>query len=299
MDISSQIGEFAALLVAIFWTITALSFESASKIVGSLSVNMIRLFFAFIILAIFSYFYRGMILPLDADLHAWIWLSLSGLIGFVFGDYFLFSSFAIIGSRISMLIMTLVPPITALIGWLLLGETMSSKHIFGMTLTVSGIAIAILNRPSLNNKMKFNYSVKGVVFAFLGAVGQAVGLVLSKYGMKSYDPFAATHIRIIVGMVGFAIIVVLLRKTSLIRSALKSRKGMTGISIGSVFGPFLGVSLSLYAIQHTGTGIASTIMAIVPILIIPPAIMLFKQKVSMKEVVGAVISVIGVALFFV
>ena len=299
MDISSQIGEFAALLVAIFWTITALSFESASKIVGSLSVNMIRLFFAFIILAIFSYFYRGMILPLDADLHAWIWLSLSGLIGFVFGDYFLFSSFAIIGSRISMLIMTLVPPITALIGWLLLGETMSSKHIFGMTLTVSGIAIAILNRPSLNNKMKFNYSVKGVVFAFLGAVGQAVGLVLSKYGMKSYDPFAATHIRIIVGMVGFAIIVVLLRKTSLIRSALKSRKGMTGISIGSVFGPFLGVSFSLYAIQHTGTGIASTIMAIVPILIIPPAIMLFKQKVSMKEVVGAVISVIGVALFFV
>jgi len=299
MDISSQIGEFAALLVAIFWTITALSFESASKIVGSLSVNMIRLFFAFIILAIFSYFYRGMILPLDADLHAWIWLSLSGLIGFVFGDYFLFSSFAIIGSRISMLIMTLVPPITALIGWLLLGETMSSKHIFGMTLTVSGIAIAILNRPSLNNKMKFNYSVKGVVFAFLGAVGQAVGLVLSKYGMKSYDPFAATHIRIIVGMVGFAIIVVLLRKTSLIRSALKSRKGMTGISIGSVFGPFLGVSFSLYAIQHTGTGIASTIMAIVPILIIPPAIMLFKQKVSIKEVVGAVISVIGVALFFV
>ena len=299
MDISSQIGEFAALLVAIFWTITALSFESASKIVGSLSVNMIRLFFAFIILAIFSYFYRGMILPLDADLHAWIWLSLSGLIGFVFGDYFLFSSFAIIGSRISMLIMTLVPPITALIGWLLLGETMSFKHIFGMTLTVSGIAIAILNRPSLNNKMKFNYSVKGVVFAFLGAVGQAVGLVLSKYGMKSYDPFAATHIRIIVGMVGFAIIVVLLRKTSLIRSALKSRKGMTGISIGSVFGPFLGVSFSLYAIQHTGTGIASTIMAIVPILIIPPAIMLFKQKVSIKEVVGAVISVIGVALFFV
>ena len=151
MSISSQIGEFAALLVAIFWTITVLAFESASKKVGSLSVNMIRLVIGFILLGVFTYFYRGMILPLDADLHAWIWLSLSGLIGFVFGDYFLFSSFAIIGSRISMLIMTMVPPITALIGWLLLGETMSAKHIFGMTLTISGIAIAILNKPNERN----------------------------------------------------------------------------------------------------------------------------------------------------
>ncbi len=299
MGISSQAGEFAALLVAIFWTITALAFESASKKVGSLSVNMIRLVFGFIFLGVFTYFYRGMMLPMDADLHAWIWLSLSGLVGFVFGDYFLFSSFAIIGSRISMLIMTLVPPITALIGWLLLSETMSAKHIFGMTLTVSGIAIAILNKPNENNKMKFNYSVKGVVFAFLGAIGQAVGLVLSKFGMKSYDPFAATHIRIITGMIGFGIIIILLRKTTLITSALKNRKGMTGITIGSVFGPFLGVSLSLYAVQHTSTGIASTIMAIVPILIIPPAIILFKQKVRLKEIIGAVISVVGVALFFV
>ena len=41
--IQNHYGEFAALLVAFFWSITALSFEAASKKVGSLPVNIIRL----------------------------------------------------------------------------------------------------------------------------------------------------------------------------------------------------------------------------------------------------------------
>lgn len=295
----NHIGEIAALAVAFFWTITALSFESAGKKVGSLAVNLIRLFIGFFFLSMFSFFYRGHLLPDDAGLHQWLWLSLSGLVGFVLGDLFLFKSYTVIGSRLAMLIMTLVPPITAALGFIFLGEKLTLFNLLGMTLTVAGIFTAIFSRASQGEKLKLNMPLKGFLLALGGAVGQASGLVLSKKGMGDYDPFAATQIRIITGMVGFTALVFLMKRSWQIRNAFRHKTGMWGIVIGSFFGPFLGVSLSLYSVKYTETGIASTIMAMVPILIIAPSVFLLKQKVTLREIIGAVISVIGVALFFI
>lgn len=300
MEASSYTGELAALATAIFWTITAMAFEVGSKHIGSLAVNMIRLVLAFIFLSIFNLVARGFVLPVDAGMHEWFWLSISGLVGFVFGDYFLFRAFAALSARVSMLIMTLVPPITAFIGWMILGESMSLLEVTGMLLTISGIAMAIFSRGGENgNKVKLSYPLKGILLALGGALGQATGLVLSKYGMGDYHAFAATQIRIIAGMIGFALIILLLNKGYVLRNAFRSRPGLIGTSIGSVFGPFLGVSFSLLAVKYANTGVASTIMSIVPILIIPPAVMLFKQKVTWLEILGAFISVGGVSLFFV
>lgn len=291
-------GEIAALLVAVFWTITALSFEVATKKIGSMAVNITRLIFAMVFLSIFTYFQRGHIFPLDASLHAWIWLSLSGLIGFVFGDYFLFHSYRLISSRIAMLIMTFVPPVTAVLGWLILGEVMTNQHLLGMIMTVTGVAMTIFNKTN-GKKIGLKYPLKGLLFAFFGVLGQAGGLVLSKYGMIDYSPFASTQIRIIAGIIGFGLIVAGTGRAKSIWKALNDKTALTGISVGSFFGPFLGVSFSLVAIQNTTTGIASTIMAIVPILIIPPAAMLFKQKVGWLDIVGALVSVGGVIMFFI
>lgn len=299
MNISAYTGELAALATAVFWTITAMAFEVAARNIGSLAVNMIRLVLAFIFLSIFNIIARGLILPTDASVHAWVWLSVSGLVGFVFGDYFLFKSFAVINARVAMLVMTLVPPITALIGWIMLGEVMNFLQLTGMFLTVGGISLAIFSRGEKGGKLKLSYPVKGILFALGGAIGQAVGLVLSKYGMGDYHAFAATQIRIIAGMIGFAIIIIALKKGYLIRKAFKSRPGMIGTGIGSVFGPFLGVSFSLLAVKYAATGVASTLMAIVPILIILPSVLIFKQKLSWLEVIGAFISVGGVTLFFI
>ncbi len=293
-------GEVAALFTAIFWTITAISFERASLRIGSLSVNIIRLFIGFVFLTIFTWIYRGIAFPTDIDSNSWMWLLLSGLVGFVFGDLFLFKSYTIIGSRFSMLIMTLVPPITALFGWLLLGEKLTLMNYLGMFLTISGISLAIFSRDKVQGKkLKLKLSMKGILFACGGAVGQAIGLVISKVGMKDYSPFAATQIRLIAGMGGFVILVTLMGRWKKIFSSISDRKGMTGTTLGSFFGPFLGVSFSLLAVQYTQTGIASTIMSIVPVLIIPPVIIIYKQKVSFLEMIGATISVVGVSLFFV
>lgn len=292
-------GELAALATAVFWTTTALSFEMAAKRVGSLAVNILRLLIAFVFLAIFNWIYRGIALPLDATTHNWIWLIVSGLVGFVFGDYCLFKSYTLVSARVAMLVMTLVPPITAFIDWVWLGETMSLQHLGGMMLTLSGIALAILARSGDNGKVALSYPLKGLLFALGGAVGQALGLVISKYGMGDYDPFAASHIRIMSGALGFGLIVAGFRKTQMVKAAVADRTAMKGVVLGSFFGPFLGVSFSLLSIRYTTTGIASTLMAIVPVLIIAPSVLLFHHRVTLREIIGAVVSVAGVVLFFV
>ena len=294
----NHLGEFAALLTAFFWTVTSLSFESASHRIGSVAVNILRLVIGFAFLSVFSLIRRGLILPIDASYENWVWLSLSGLVGFVFGDLFLFKSYTMIGSRFSMLIMTLVPPITAFFSFIILGERLTLFHYLGMTLTFSGISMAIFSRNGKGEKLSLKLSRKGILYAFGGAVGQALGLVLSKFGLKDYDPFAATQIRIIAGIIGYTMLVTILMRWGNVVKATRNKEGMLLTSLGAFFGPFLGVSFSLIAVKYTEAGIASTIMALVPVFIILPAVFLFKQKVTLPELLGAIVSVAGVAVFF-
>lgn len=297
--INAHLGEFAALLVAVFWTVSAIAFESASNRLGSVVVNILRLVLGFIFLSLLNLIRRNMILPFDASSDNWLWLSLSGLIGFVFGDLFLFKSYTLIGSRFSMLIMTLVPPMTAFMGWLVMGERLTLLNLTGMSLTFTGIAMAIFSRENGNEKFKMKLAPVGVLYALGGALGQASGLVLSKFGMKDYDPFSATQIRVIAGVAGFAFLVTLMRRWKNVRVGMNDLKGMKSVTLGAFFGPFLGVSFSLLSVKYAKTGIASTIMALTPVFILLPATILYKEKVTPAELFGAIISVAGVALFFI
>jgi drug/metabolite transporter (DMT)-like permease len=297
-NLQAHSGEFAALAVAVFWTVTALAFEAAGKRVGSLPVNWIRLVLGFLLLSLFTRVSRGAWLPLDASPSAWLWLSLSGLVGFVMGDLFLFKAFVLIGSRISMLVMALAPPLTAVMGRVFLGERLSAMALAGMALTLSGIALVVLDRPTGEAPVKLAHPVKGVLLALGGAVGQASGLILSKVGMAEYSPFAATQIRILAGIAGFTAILTLAGAWPRTAAAFRNRPAMARIATGAFFGPFLGVSFSLVALQRTSAGIASTIMSTVPVLIIPPAVLLFKEKANGREIAGAVTAVLGVSLLF-
>jgi len=297
--INNHLGEFSALLVAVFWSISALAFESASRRLGSLPVNLLRLIIGFMFLSFLTFARRHMLFPVDASAQNWIWLGLSGLVGFVFGDLFLFKSFTIIGSRFSMLIMTLVPPMTAFFGWIILDEHLTLLNLAGIILTLTGIALAIFSRNSAEEKLTLKLAPSGILYALGGAVGQALGLVLSKLGLRDYDPFSATQIRVIIGIAGFAFLVTIMKRWSGVRSALKDGPGMKSLSLGAFFGPFLGVSFSLISVKFAKTGIASTIMALTPVFILLPVYFLYKHKVTLPELIGSVISVCGVALFFV
>jgi drug/metabolite transporter (DMT)-like permease len=297
--IENHIGEFAALLTAFFWTVTSLAFESASHKIGSVAVNILRLVIGLVFLSVFTWIRRGLFFPTDASTANWLWLSLSGLVGFVFGDLFLFKSYTIIGSRFSMLIMTLVPPITAFFSFLIIGERLTLFNYIGTTLTFSGIAMAIFSRSAKGEKLSLKLAPKGILYAFGGAIGQALGLVLSKFGMHGYDPFASTQIRIIAGIAGYSVLITILLRWGNVLTATRNKEAMLLTGIGAFFGPFLGVSFSLIAVKYTEAGIASTIMALVPVFIIIPAVFLYKQKVTFIELIGSVVSVAGVALFFI
>jgi len=302
---SSHLGEFAALLTTLFWTITALAFETASKRIGSLHVNLLRLGLATIFLSVFSYFYRGLFLPLDAGIHTWIWLAVSGIVGFIIGDYCLFRAYVITGARVAMLMMTLAPVFAALAAWIILGEVMNPQNLLAMVITLGGIALVIFTRTEAASvkKSKYKYSMsyplKGIILGIIAAAGQGVGIVLSKYGMRNYDPFAASHIRVITGFIGFAILFFVLGKWKELPTSFRDKKSMKWLVVGSIFGPFLGVSFSLMAVQHTDAGIAQTIMSLTPVLIIPPAVFINKERVTGREILGAIIAVCGVVMFFI
>ena len=312
------LGELISIGVAVSWTMSALFFEYAGKKIGSLIVNLLRLVFAFFLLGAMLMILTGSPFPQHADTNAWIWMVLSGLIGFVFGDLCLFHSYLLITARFSQLLMTLAPPFAALFAWIILGEKLTFMAFLGMSVTLTGIAISIMKRGNSDTldkgansvRFKLNMPLKGFLLGVGGALGQGLGIVLSKQGMNYYEisasgssvagyiPFAATQIRIITGMIGFTLIILLSGRTRNLMEGIKNRKGMSATFAGSIFGPFIGVSLSLMAVQYTNAAIASTIMATTPIIILLPYVLIYKKKITVVELLGAVLSVGGVALFF-
>ena len=288
-------GELAAFGTALCWTVTVISFEAAGRKVGSVPVNFLRLLVGLTFLTLLSLFSRGRLLPLDAGGHAWLWLSISGIVGFVLGDLCLFRAFVTIGSRISMVIFTLVPPITALTSWMVLGEILSPRTWLGMAVTMAGISLVVLTKPR-GEPMRLAHPIGGILLALLGSAGQAVGLVLSKYGMGDMNAFSATQIRILAAALTFLIVLPLIGFSGRVRAALSHGRAMAQLSLGAFFGPFLGVSLSLIAVHNVEAGVAATIMAMVPVFLIPPEIFIMGKSVRGLEIVGALVAVGGVAL---
>lgn len=273
-----------------------MAFEAAGKRIGSLNVNLIRVVLGVLFLSVFCYLRRGLWLPSDASLHAWIWLSASGIAGLTLGDMCLLKAFVLVGSRISALIMAFVPMLSALISWVFLGELLNLQDQAGMLLTTTGIVMVVMRRP--NGKARNKYPLKGLLLALGGAIGQSVGLVFSKFGMGSYDAFAANHIRLLAALAGFAVIFLVTGRWRGVLPAVGHRSGMGFATLGSFFGPFVGVSLSLYAVQHTQVGVAATIIALVPVFIIPPAVLIKKEVIGLRDVTGAFIAVAGSVLLF-
>ena len=305
-------GEIISLVVAVSWTVTALFADKASHRLGSMSANVLRLTMAILFLGLLLWVTVGHPYPVYASGQAWWWLALSALVGYVFGDWCLFNCYLSIGARFGQLFMTLAPPMAAIAGWAILGETLSWKSMLAMAVTLSGIAISILSRGE-GHRVHLTLPFKGVLLGLGAGLGQGVGLVLSKVGLQYYSeaipadapklmadmlPFASTMIRAVVGAMGFLALMALQRGLPRLRTAVRDRIGMRYALIMTLFGPVLGVSLSLMAVQYTNAGIASTLMALTPVFILFPYAFIYKQRIKFREILGVAVSMTGVALFF-
>lgn len=324
------LGELISLSVAVSWTATALFAEVGAKRMGSLPFNTIRMTMSLIFLVLTLWAVMGVPYPRYADGNTWMWLLLSGVVGYVISDYCLMQGYILIGSRFGQLFMTLSAPTAAITGRLFLGEQMRPAAIAGMVITLSGIALSILSKSddSRQHGIRLKLPARGIFHAAMAGVCQGFGLVLSKVGLTHYDAaliaagirqdavfdgavlqlpasismsFAATTIRAYIGLIGFFLTLVLFNKDGFkqLRHAVSNRKAMWCALASTIFGPFIGVSASLLATQFTSAGIAQTLFALTPILIIAPAAILFHQKVTLREVIGAIVSVAGVCLFFI
>jgi drug/metabolite transporter (DMT)-like permease len=290
------------------WTFTALAFEYAGKRIGALVLNFLRLAVACVFLGLYGLATRGSFFPFDAPASAWMWLGASGLVGFVIGDLCLFEAFIDIGARLSMLLYATAPVFTAILGFLAFGERLTLLGAGGMCLTLAGIAFVVLGRKAEEGKspaagaVRKAHRTRGLTLALLATVGQAGGLILGKLGAGSglgaMDPFAGTQVRVVAGILGFALVLGVARSWGGVGTALKDRKAVASLTLGAFLGPFLGVSLSLLAVQSGNAGIASAIMSIVPVLIIAPSAIFFKEKVTLRGIIGAVVTVAGVFALF-
>lgn len=305
-------GELISLGVAFSWTIAALASEIGTRHMGVAVVNVWRLAFALFFSALLMWFTLGQPYPVYAGGEAWLWLLASGAVGYFFGDWCLFNSYLTIGSRMGQLFMTLAPMFTALSAWVMIGQTLSWTSLVAMVVTLAGIAISVLGRDE-NHRMAVSLPLKGVLYGIGAALGQGIGLVLSKIGLdhyvadvpaevlpqvESFLPFGSNMIRCVAGVSCFVIWMVMSGQVSRMRESVHDYKGMLAMLCAVFSGPFIGVGFSLMAVQYTAAGIASTIMAMTPIIILLPSRWLFHQPITLRGVVGAVISVIGVSLFF-
>lgn len=314
------LGELISIAVCVCWSASALFGQVAARGIGhAMPLNVLRMTLSLILLSLSMTWVCGVPYPIYADGETWMWLTLSGLMGYVLGDFCLFNAYIVIGARFGQLFMTLAPPAAALSGWILLGERMSPLALVGMLITVCGISMSILGKKGEDHHRHLQLPLKGILYGIGAGVGQGVGLVLSKLGIEHYEqsiqtaladdpqqmsamldamPMSATFIRAITGIICFTLALFYVRQQGTLVGSLKQGRLMFIILLATITGPFVGVSLSLKATLYTSTGIAQTIMACTPILVLWPSHVLFKQKVTMREVIGAIISVVGVALFF-
>jgi len=293
-------GEVAALLTAVCWAVTSIFTTSAGRRVGSVAVNRMRLVFGVLLLMLTHLVFYGRPLPSGAGLERWFWLGASGVVGLVLGDSFLFQSYVMIGPRLGTLIMALVPVFSAVIAWLFLGEALTLLEITGILLAVGGIIVVVLERGNGGaGKDERNY-VLGVLAGLGGALGQAGGLVLSKKGLEgNFSALSGVLMRMIVALAVIWLIAFALRQARVtLRRVWKDRYALRTIFYGSVTGPFLGVWLSLVAVQVAFVGIASTLMALTPVIMLPIVHWVYKESASRRAILGTAIALAGVAIIF-
>lgn len=292
------IGELAAFGTAVCWSFTAIFFSFSGRRIGSGVVNRSRLLFALTYLSISHFFLEGSFFPTQVEPFRWGWLALSSVLGLALGDTFLFQAYVLIGPRLAMLMMATVPIYSTLFGWLLFGESVSGVELAGIFLAVAGVGYVVTEKQGRTAVENKQYK-KGLLMGLLGALGQVMNLVTARYGLVGdFSTLSATLIRILVAAI---ILWGLAALRGEMRHTLRQwgdKTALAAMASGAFTGPFLGIWLSLVAISQARLGIASTLMALPPVLLIPLEFVITKRRVSLRSMVGTAVAMLGVALLF-
>lgn len=297
------IGQVAALATSFVWSFTSILFTLSGRAVGSRIVNRTRLLFAVVFVALAHLLLYGSLLPLNAEPFRWGWLALSGLIGFVVGDGFLFQAFIVLGPRLSMLLMALAPVLSAVMGWVLLGEALALRELMGIALAVGGVALVVTDRANEGVSRPAGADRQyglGLLFGLGAALGQALGLFASRQGLVGeFSALSGVLIRLLAATVVIWLFALVRQQGQPTVDALREHPRALWAIVGGAFGgPFVGVWLSLIAVQRAPLGIASTLMSLSPVVLLPIGHFLFHERIGARGVAGTLVAVAGTVLLF-
>lgn len=296
----NPMGITAALATAVSWATCAIFFTSASRRVGTLSMNHYRTLFGTLLLAAAHIATFGTVLPAATSLQATTLLA-SGVIGVVIGDLFLFQAYLDIGPRLGMLVMSTGPILTALMAWPMLGERLGAYAWLGILVTMAGTVWVVAEEHGKEPSKRHRHLRRGLIFTLISAFCQSFGYVIAKPAMMGdhgVDPLSAALIRVAAGAAGFWIIGVAKSHTPRAFADFRNARAMLMTFGGAVTGPFIGIWLSLTALKLIPAGVASTLISTMPLVILPMVILVYRERVSWRAAVGAAIAVAGIAILF-
>ncbi len=292
------IGEAAALATAFLWGCSACLHTAAARMVGSLSLNLFRLPLAL------GLFLAGSVLfgaQWDLNRDQMVWLAASGVVGMTFGDVIFYAGAVRIGARMGVLIWELAPALTALIAYVLLGETIRPLGVAGIVLTMLGVLWVLLEKhdgsiPDLTPRRW----VEGVSLTLVSVVAQSASTVLARMALaQGGDVLAGAVIRTGCACVCLWAMAMVAGRAGQACRAIRSRPDALRImALAGFLGPTVGVWLSLVAVRYTKAGIAATLIGLEPLVVIALLALYERKKPSSRLLVGALVSCAGTALLF-
>jgi len=293
------VGEYAALGTAVCWACGSNLFAAAGRRMGSVALNRLRISVAALFLCATLLVLRGTPWPTWATSSQIGLLAASGLIGFVFGDNNYFRSLVILGPGRAALIASLAPLFTAALGVPVLGERLGPVALGGMALTLGGLYWVLGEEDRMAGEHPEGSMGAGILAGVLGALGQATGYVISKLALRDgIDPLSATVVRVAAAVVGVWLLAAMRGQLSRSLVPLRDRRASAFMVGGAFCGPFLGVTLSLIALQRAEAGVAASITAIYPILTLAISSRFHGERITPRILGGALLAIAGVVVLF-
>jgi uncharacterized membrane protein len=285
------IGEMAALFTSFCWSLSAIGFTQSTQRVGSMVTNRVRVLLAMLMLILINAILYGQPIPLHAGVSRWAWLGISGIIGLSLGDAFLFQAYKEIGPRLGLLLLSLAPVFGAAIAWIFFGQALNLLQITGIIITLAGISWVVLARPKEASGKCRKVTGRGILFGILAALGQATGLVFSQQGMTgNFSPFAGTLIRMFAAVAALWIVAGLQKQAGSTVVAMRKHPAAFGwVAFGALVRTGPRRLASLLAVQHADIGVASTLMALPPVFMLPISYFVFKERFGWQVVAGTLI----------
>ena len=294
---------FPALLTVLLFACSGVASERAARFWGGQLANLLRLFFAGAILM------AGTLLLYPASLRpeTFGWLFFSGVVGFGLGDIALFLAYVRIGARLTVLLNLCTAPIwSSLTEWIWLGTGLTLGEITAGAVILCGVVLAILSRsPSKPHGIGAGWV--GILCGLAAGMGQGIGAVISRHAFGEaaregfvLNGFSAAAQRVCGGFLTVLLVVIIAAWVGKhhIRPLSLTRKGAAcgWLLASTLCGPVLGVTCFQWSLLQLPAGLATAVVAMTPIAMIPLVMVVDGERPRAMSVAGACLAVAGVIL---